>query len=119
MIFKCMEILKTGRVYLDSYDKTTDTYVLQPGHPLCIQGEDQGHAFNWLRIEIAAFYARMFVMVLYLMHARLDKATSESKMEVLTKILNEEIAVELNKPDEDDFSHNIFFLNDGSPELVE
>jgi hypothetical protein len=112
MIFKSMEVLRTGRVYLESYDETNDTYVLMPGHTLCIQEKDHGYALNWLRIEIAAFYARILVMIVYLVHARLDKATSESKMLVVTDILNEEIALELNKKEKDAASHNIIFIND-------
>jgi hypothetical protein len=55
-------------------------------------------------------------MIIYLIHSRLDKATSESKMIVDTDILNTEIAFELNKIKEDGLSDHIFFINASSPE---
>ena len=58
-------------------------------------------------------------MIIYLVHSRLDKATSESKMIVDTDILNGELAQELNEKKEDGISDNILFINASTPELTE
>lgn len=48
----------------------------------CLAGITHGHAIEWMRIELIAFYARIFQMILFLLLQRLSKQQPSATFEI-------------------------------------